>query len=128
MSTVVYKAGQMLVGGSFVACALVSFGSEDLNESLPRREKAFPVRTNGGHEWRSASRKLSFLCCCCSDWILRISTSVRNNLVSCDWFRIGAEHTTRPYELHDSIASMCFIDSGHKNLSFFKKLSELASV
>ena len=32
------------------------------------------------------------LCCSCSEWTLRISRSARNNLVSFDWLRTGAEH------------------------------------
>ena len=55
------------------------------------------VRMDGGHAWRSAGRKLSSLCCCCSDWMLRKTSSVQNNLVSSDWLRTGAEHTTRPF-------------------------------
>ena len=72
-------AGVGTVYGSF-HIALVSFGSDDLNESLPWRAKV--VRTDGGHEWRLASRTLSSLrSSCCSDWMLKISSSVRNNLV-----------------------------------------------
>ena len=37
MPTAVNKAGRKLVDGSFKLHALASFGSEDLNESLPRR-------------------------------------------------------------------------------------------
>ena len=39
--------------------ALVSFGSDDLNE--PSTKSKFAVRTDGGHEWRLSSRKLSSL-------------------------------------------------------------------
>ena len=46
----------------------------------------------------SGDRKSSSLCrCCFSDWMLRISSSARNNLVSFDWLRTGAEHTSRPF-------------------------------
>ena len=41
MSTAVYKAGRMLVGGSFIVCALVSFGSEDPNEYFHEEKKHF---------------------------------------------------------------------------------------
>ena len=49
----------------------------------PRSSQA--VHMDGGHEWRS-------LCCCCCDWMLRILSFSRNNLVSFDWMRTGAKH------------------------------------
>ena len=45
--------------------ALVSFGSDDLNGSLPRRANS-QLAWTADCEWRLASRKLSSLCCCCS--------------------------------------------------------------
>ena len=83
---------------------------------------------DGRHEWRSASHKSSSLCLCCSDWMLRISSSVQNNLVSFDWFRTEAEHTTWPFinidsyyyfnayfflnlHQHDSIVSTCLTEA-----------------
>ena len=67
---------------------------------------------DGGFEWRLDSRKLSSLCSGCSDWMLRISSSVRNNLVSFDWFRTGAEHDhllilTNYLHQNDSEVSTC---------------------
>ena len=68
-----YWAGVGTVHGSFIACiyCISFFGGSDIdpNESLPRSSQA--VRTDGGHEWRLASRKLPSLCCCCSDWKLK---------------------------------------------------------
>ena len=53
--------------------ALVSFGSDDLNVSLPRSEQIRSLQAvcmDGRRDWRLAScRRLSSLscCCCCSD-------------------------------------------------------------
>ena len=107
--------------------ALVSFGSDYLNESLPQRanlqfassshgrrtrvqigklevvisllllfwlnlenlEFHMPQRANSqfgsnlhGRRTRVKVGQLSSLCWCCSDWMLRISTSPQNNVVS----------------------------------------------
>ena len=76
--------------------ALVSFGSDDLNESLPRRANS--QFASSSHGWQTGVEigESPSLCCCCSDWMLRISSSVRNNLVSFDWSRTEAKHTSRP--------------------------------
>ena len=42
-------------------------------EEDPRYEEV--TRDEARYEWISASRKLSSLCCCYSDWTLRISSS-----------------------------------------------------
>ena len=51
--------------------------------------------------------------------MLRISSSIRNNLVSFDWLRTGAEHTTRPFidsylpylHRHDSVVFTWFTEA-----------------
>ena len=47
----------------------------DLQLNVPRHEEV--TRDEARYEWKAASRKLSSLCCCCSDWMLRISSSAR---------------------------------------------------
>ena len=58
----------------------------------------FAVRTDCEHDWRLASRKLSSLCCSCSDWMLKISSSVRHEDKICSshgrwtWVEIVGRH------------------------------------
>ena len=49
--------------------ALASFDSYDLNESLPRRANS---------QFTSSSHGRSWVVCCCSDWMLKISSFVRH--------------------------------------------------
>ena len=97
VSTAVNKTRRMLVDGAFIAC-VQPFGSED------------PIHANSQFAWTAdSSGELSSLCCCWSDWMLRISSSVRNNLVRFDWFRTEAEHATR--SLIDSYLHTSFLPS-----------------
>ena len=41
------------------------------------------IRTDGRHDWRLASRELPSLSCCCSDWMLKISSSVLHENPAC---------------------------------------------
>ena len=56
----------------------------DLQLKEPGHEEV--TRNEARHELISTRRKLLSLCCCCSDWMLRISSYARNNLVSFHWF------------------------------------------
>ena len=99
--------------------AAVLIECENLGFRTPRRANSqFASCSHGRHT--SGDRKSSSLCCCCSDWMLRISSSARNNLVSFDWLRTGADHLliltyllTYPY---DSIVSTCFKEAADTNI------------
>ena len=58
--------------------ALVSFSSsDDLNESLARRANLqFTWMADTSGDWRVV--RLSSLCCCCSDRMLKISSCIRH--------------------------------------------------
>ena len=110
VSTAVNKVVQILVDGSFIACISLFWFWRP--KWITSTKSKFAVRMDSGHKWRLASHNLLSLCCCCPDWMLRISSSVWNDLISFDWFRTGAEHTTQPFIdswllniglLHDSI-------------------------
>ena len=83
---VLYTGHLLHVFSGLVSLAVLM--TSPTNKFAVRKQFAWTADTSG--DWRVV--RLSSLWCCCSDWMLKISSSVQNNLASFDWLRTEADH------------------------------------